>query len=122
MSEPKNTYEFTYIINGALSDDQIKSNVERVSKYITERGGEVLEVEEWGTRRLAYPINKKRNGNYVNLYFKASGGLITRLERSLEIDDNMLRYLTLRLDAKMLRHYEERSKARAQGVSTTVAD
>jgi len=122
MSEPKNTYEFTYIINGALSDDQIKSNVERVSKYIAERGGEVLEVEEWGTRRLAYPINKKRNGYYVNMYFKASGSLISRLERSLEIDDNMLRYLTLRLDAKMLRHYEERSKARAQGVPAAVAE
>jgi len=120
MPEPMNTYEFTYIVNAALSDEQIKKNVEKVSKYITERGGKVIEIDEWGTRRLAYPINKKRNGYYVNMYFKAPGTLISRLERALEIDDNILRYLTLALDAKMLRHYGEQSKAR--GESATVPE
>ncbi|WP_457654123.1 30S ribosomal protein S6 [Rhodocaloribacter sp.] len=113
MADPKNTYEFTYILNGALSDDQIKQLVKRIHKYIREHGGEILEVDEWGTRRLAYPINKKRNGYYVNLYFRGPGELVGRLERALEIDDNVLRYLTLRMDAKMLRHYEGRAKAAA---------
>ncbi|RMF64779.1 MAG: 30S ribosomal protein S6 [Bacteroidetes bacterium] len=113
MAEKTNTYEFTYIINGAISDEQIKQMVQRVNKYIEEHGGKILEVDEWGTRRLAYPIKKKRNGYYVNMYFEAPGSLIPRLERAMEIDDNILRYLTLRMDAKMLRHYEARKKAAA---------
>jgi small subunit ribosomal protein S6 len=113
-----NTYEFTYIINGALSDNQISEVVARVRRNIEESGGEILETDEWGTRRLAYPIKKKRNGYYVNMYFKASGEMIGRLERALEIDDDVLRYLTMRLDAKMLRFYERQrstaAKVRAQ--------
>ncbi len=116
MATPTNTYEFTYIINAAISDDQIKQLVQRVNKYVEENGGEILEVDEWGTRRLAYPINKKRNGYYVNMYFRAPGTLIGRLERALEIEDNMLRYLTLRLDAKMLRHFEGRQRETAAEV------
>ncbi len=109
----QNTYELTYIVNGVLNDDQIRGLVNRVRKFIEENGGEIIEVDEWGTRRLAYPINKKRNGYYVNLYFKADGGLIGRLERALEIEDDILRYLTLKMDSKMLQHYE---RVKAEGV------
>jgi len=111
MSAAKNTYELTYIVNAVISDDQIKDLVNRVSSYISESGGEIIEIDEWGSRRLAFPIQKKRNGHYVNMYFRASGAVIARLERALEIDDNILRYLTLRMDAKMLRHYEKRKSA-----------
>ena len=103
-----NTYELTYIINAAISDNQIQELVERVNKFITENGGEILEVDAWGNQRLSYPINKKRNGYYVNMYFKAPGEMIIRLERALEINENLLRYLTLRMDAKMIRHFEQR--------------
>lgn len=113
MGIDKNMYELTYIVNAVLSDDQIKDIVQRVTQYIAEGGGEIAEVDEWGSRRLAYPLQKKRNGYYVNMYFRAPGAFIPRLERALEIDDNILRYLTLRLDSKMQRHYEERSKQRA---------
>ncbi|BBM68781.1 30S ribosomal protein S6 [Rhodothermus marinus] len=110
MSEVKNFYELTYIINAALSDDQIKEVIRRVNQYIEEHGGEIVEVDEWGTRRLAYPIQKRRNGYYVNMYFRAPASLIAALERFLEIDEQVLRYLTLRMDAKMLRHYERRKQ------------
>lgn len=104
---PKQTYELTYIVNAVISDDQIKGLVRRVHKFIEENGGDILEVDEWGSRRLAFPINKKRNGHYVNLYFEAEGDLIVRLERALTLEDDILRYLTLKLDAKMLRAWEE---------------
>ena len=113
----KRTYEFTYIVNSVLSDEQIKSVVERIAKFIQENDGEILSVDEWGARRLAYPINKKRNGYYVNLYMKVPGDFVPRLERSLEIDDDILRYMTLKMDAKMIRHYEESSKATAVAAS-----
>ena len=119
-----NMYELTYIINPVLSEDNIKDMVSRVNKYIEDNGGSVKEVDEWGSRRLAYPIRKKRNGYYVNLYFEAPGELIARLERAMEIDDNLLRYLTLRMDKQMLRHYEQRKQkaATAATAATTAAE
>lgn len=104
-------YEVTYIVNAVLNDDQIKGVVQRVKKTIEENGGSIIDTTEWGNRRLAYPIKKKRNGHYVNLYMNAPGGIIPRLERSLEIDDDILRYITLRMDSKMVRHYEQSKKA-----------
>ena len=111
MSVEKNTYELTYIVNAVISDDQIKDLIRRVTSYVSENGGEIIDVEEWGSRRLAFPIQKKRNGYYVNMYFRATGTVIARMERALEIDDNILRYLTLKMDAKMIRHYENRKVA-----------
>lgn len=110
MSATKNLYELTYIVNAALSDDQIKEVIRRIHQYIEEQGGEIVEVNEWGTRRLAYPIQKRRNGYYVNMYFRAPGSLIAALERFLEIDEQVLRYLTLRMDVKMQRFYERRKQ------------
>ncbi len=114
MAQQPNTYELTYIINPVLNDDQTKDIVNRVTKYIEERDGKVLEVDEWGSKRLAYQINKKRNGYYVNMYFEAPGALIQQLERAMEIEDNIMRYLTLKMDAKMLRHYEQYKATRAE--------
>lgn len=114
MPNTKNTYEITYIVNAVLNDDQIKGVVGRVAEYIQAEGGTIRDSDEWGTRRLAYPIRKKRNGYYVNLVFDAPPSLIARLERMLEIDDDVLRYLTLKLDAIMIEHLE---KVKAQGIA-----
>jgi len=114
MPNRKNTYELTYIVNAVLNDDQIKGVVNRIAEYIKEEGGTIRDADEWGTRRLAYPIRKKRNGYYVNLVFDAPPSLIARLERMLEIDDDILRYLTLKMDAAMIEHHE---KVKAQGIA-----
>lgn len=102
----KNYYEFTYIINPVLDEDKFKEVVDNVNKLITNNGGEIEEVDEWGIRRFAYPIDKKSNGYYVNMYFTAPAEAIALIERTMRIDDNILRYLTLKYDAKMLRHRE----------------
>jgi small subunit ribosomal protein S6 len=122
MAAARHTYELTYIINAVISDDQIKDIVGRVASYITESGGEIIHSDEWGTRRLSFPIQKKRNGYYVNLYFVATGAIIARLERALEIDDNILRYLTLRMDSKMIRHFERNRSSRAAAAASADAD
>ena len=122
MATNKNTYELTYIVNSVLSDEQVKDMVSRITAYVTENGGDIIEVDEWGARRLAFPIQKKRNGYYVNMYFTAPGDMIPRLERTLEIDDNILRYLTLRMDPKMVRHYEATKTKRAAEAEATEAE
>ncbi len=107
MPENSNTYELTYIVNAVLSEDQARELAARYNTYIEENGGRILHSEAWGSRRLAYPIAKKRNGYYFNVYFQAPGRLIPRLERAMEIEDDVLRYLTLAMDAKMIRHFEK---------------
>lgn len=111
MANSTNTYELTYILNSVISDDQVQDLVTRIDKYITENGGRILDKEVWGAQRLAYPIEKKRNGYYVDMMFESPTELVSRLERAMEINDNVLRYLTLRMDRKMLKYRSERRKA-----------
>lgn len=116
------TYEMTYIVNAVFSDDQIKDLIQRVDNFIKEGGGDIVEKEDWGSRRLAYPISKKRNGYYVNLVFTAPGTLIARLERAMDINEGILRYMTLKMDAKMLRHREARkAKLSAEAAASEAA-
>ena len=105
MPEP-NTNELTYLVNAVLNEEQAKSLAERYDTYITENGGKILASSFWGQRRLAYALAKKRNAFYFNVFFQAPGRVIQRLERALEIEDDVLRYLTLRLDAKGLKSFE----------------
>ena len=122
MAATKNMYEFTYIITPVLNEDQIKDTVKRVNKAVENSGGTIIEIDEWGSRRLAYLIKKKRNGYYVNMYFEAPAEIVIRLERAIEIDDNILRYLTLRMDKKMIQHYEQRKKKAAAAESQAEAE
>jgi len=100
-------YDMLYILNPVLTDEQQKSEIERINAFITENGGTIQKVDTWGLQKLAYPIQKKRNGYYVNVYFNAPGEIIVRLKRLMEISDNHLRYLVLKFDAKMTRNYEK---------------
>ncbi len=106
----KNYYELTYIINPVLEDDQYEEIVGKFTDYIRNNGGEIDEVDEWGIRKFEYEMDKKSSGYYVNAYFSAPGELIEKLERALRIDDHVMRYLTLKYDAKMLRHRELQRK------------
>lgn len=115
MSEnTRPTYELMYVVNTVLNDDQVDDICDRVATYIRDNDGEVLEEERWGSRRLAYPIEKKRNGYYGLVFFQAAPDFIARLDRALRINDDILRHMVLRYDAKMLRHFDgraERAKA-----------
>ncbi len=105
-----NYYEFTYIINPVLDEDKFSAVVDKVNDLIKKNGGKVDEVDEWGLRQFAYEIDKKRSGFYVNMYFTAPVDAIAKIERILRIDDDVLRFLTLKYDAKMLRHRELQKK------------
>lgn len=107
-------YELTYVISGVVKQNQVDDIVRKVNHLIESNDGDVLEVDEWGNQRLAYEIERKRSGYYVNMYFRAPGSLIQRIESELEVNDDVLRYLTLRMDEKMKRHYQKRKKREAQ--------
>ena len=116
-------YELMYVINPVLNDEQTRDIVGRVSKYIQDNGGDVEEVVEMGSQRLAYPIQKKRNGYYVNLWFRhGQGDFIARFDRALRINDEIMRHLVLRYDAKMERHYQQQTSERKQSAPPAGAE
>lgn len=112
----KNYYEVTYIINPVLEEAQIKEEVAKLSNVVTDNGGVFDEVNEWGIRRLAYEIDGKGSGYFVNMYFTAPSDLIAKLERAMQISDNVIRYLTLKYDNKMLRHRELQKKGEVPNI------
>ena len=100
MNQAKKQYETTFIVNASLDDSQIESAIVHVQETITRNGGEITALNKWGRKRLAYPIQKKNNGFYVNIEFTAPGTAIAQLERVYQLDENMLRFLTIQLDEK----------------------
>jgi len=101
-------YEMTYILSPVMEEDDRQKLVDSIAGQIKELGGTITEQDEWGTRSLAYEIDKKKTGYYVNLYFDAPHTAIKPVERSMQISDFVMRYMTLKYDAKMKRHYELR--------------
>ena len=96
-----NRYEMIYIIDADLEETARKELIEKVSALITNNGGEIEKVDEtWGKRKLAYAIDYKTEGWYVLVNFKAPVDLPRELERNLQINENVLRYLVIKLVEK----------------------
>ena len=96
-----NRYEMIYIIDTGLEEAARKELIEKVSALIEKNGGEIEKVDEtWGKRRLAYAIDYKTEGWYVLVTFKAPVELPRELERNLQINENVLRYLVVKLVEK----------------------
>ncbi len=96
-----NRYEMIYIIDTGLEETARKELIEKVSGLITGNGGEIEKIDEtWGKRRLAYAIDYKTEGWYVLVNFKAPADLPRELERNLQINENVLRYLVVKLEEK----------------------
>ena len=115
MSE-RRLYETTFIVNAALEDNDIEAIVTKVLNQVTNNGGTIQEINKWGRRRLAYPINKKHNGYYVHAVYQSLPEFIPQLERFLTLDDTILRHLTLQLSQEML---ELRAKRALEDGQTT---
>lgn len=95
-------YESTVIINASLDDAQVEAVIARISDTIAKNGGTITALNKWGRKRLSYPINKKTNGFYVNIEFTAPPTLVAALERSYQLDEMVLRYLTIALERKAI--------------------
>ncbi|GMA50766.1 30S ribosomal protein S6 [Alicyclobacillus contaminans] len=90
-------YETMYILKPELEAEEIKELVDKYQALVTEHGGQITELQEMGKRRLAYEINRNREGYYVLMQFSADTDLTRELERVLRLEDRVLRYLTVRL-------------------------
>lgn len=106
-----NVYESAIIINAALDDEQIESVISRVKEIISNNGGEIREVENWGRKRLAYMVKKSKIGYYAIFRFNAPSNIVAKLERTYSLDEHILRYLTISLDNDAIEHLEKNKAA-----------
>lgn len=88
-------YETTFILEPGLEEARVNEEIEKVSGWIRDLGGEVLEVQRWGKRRLAYEIGRKRDGIYTLVLYQGPGALVKELERRLKLDEAVMRTLTV---------------------------
>ncbi len=93
-----NNYETVFIITPVLSEAQMKEAVNKFKGYLTEHGAEIVHSENWGLKKLAYPIQKKSTGFYNLIEFTAEGTLIEKLELEYRRDERIIRYLTFKMD------------------------
>lgn len=91
-------YELVMILSPALDETQTTGALERVQRFISERGGELTAQEPWGMRRLAYPIRRFNEGNYSLTRFTINGDHTRDLSSSLNISEDVLRHLLIRVD------------------------
>ena len=94
----KRTYELIFIVNPEVAEDEVMRLSEGVQKIITGQGGSIVKTEMMGKRQLAYEINHRKDGTYVLLEVEGSGAEIAEVERRMRVNDQILRYMTVRVD------------------------
>ncbi len=96
MATSLRDYELVVILSPEVADDVVSESLERLSQGVTSRGGEVVEVNHWGRRRLAYPINRHFEGNYVVSQIKLDPSEVPGLEGSLSISEEVIRHIVVK--------------------------
>ena len=105
-----NQYETVFILTPVLSDEQMKEAVKKYEDQLTDRGAEIVHEENWGMRKLAYPIQKKSTGFYQLIEYKAEGTVIADVETELKRDERVMRFLTVKLDKHAIAYNEKKRK------------
>jgi small subunit ribosomal protein S6 len=94
-----NKYELAVVVNAKIEDDERAAVIEKVKEYVARFGGTVTDVDEWGKKRLAYEIQKMREGYYYFVHFESDATVPGEMEKRLRIMENVIRYLCVRQDA-----------------------
>ncbi len=103
-----NHYETVFILNPVLSEDQVKETVKKYEDYLSSKGAKMINKENWGLKKLAYPVQSKKSGFYHLMEFQVGGEVIDPLELMFRRDERMMRYLTVKLDKHAVAWAEKR--------------
>jgi len=93
-------YETIFIMDPDLEEEQAQSTLEKIKGIITQTKGEILRVEDWGKRKLAYEVKKKAKGHYILIHFLGTPALLTELERNFRVMDAVIKFQSVRLDER----------------------
>ena len=116
-----NQYETVFILTPVLSDEQMKEAVKKYEDHLTGRGAEIIHEENWGMKKLAYPIQKKSTGFYQLVEYKAEGDLIADVETEFRRDERVLRFLTVKLDKHAIAYNEKKRRKAAEAENAPAA-
>jgi len=104
-------YENLFIVKPDATEEEIDHLVDLMSKHVTTAGGTIDKVDKWGKRRLAYRIEKHREGSYILMQFSAEPAIVKEFERRLRVQDSVIKFLTVRID-ETLKRLDKRKKER----------
>ena len=94
-----NKYETIFIVDPDLQEEQVQATLERVKNIIAQaEGAELLKLEDWGVRKLAYQVKKKVNGHYILLHLRGKPALLSELHRNFRVMDAVIKFQSVRLD------------------------
>jgi len=109
----KRDYELAFILNPEVSEEETRSILERLDQIVANFGGQVVKVNQWGRRRLAYPIERHRDGFYIFIDMILTPETVIELERTLKVSEVVLRYMMKKRDPKAVQKEREDREARA---------
>jgi len=89
-------YELVVVIDPEIDEEKLSATLDRISQLVTTRGGEVIDVDRWGKRKLAYPIKRRSEGDYVITHFRLEPAQAAELEAGLRLSEEVLRHLLIR--------------------------
>jgi small subunit ribosomal protein S6 len=116
-----NRYETVFIVTPVLSEEQMKETVEKYTNFLKDHGAEIVYTNNWGMRKLAYPIRKKTTGFYYLIEFNAEGSVIADLEVAYKRDERLLRFLTVSLDKYAIAYNEKKRAAKKAAEEAPIA-
>lgn len=109
-----NNYETVFISTPVLSESQMKEAVDKFKKILTSDGAKIIHEENWGLRKLAYPIQKKSTGFYYLIEFTSDGSMLDKLEIEYRRDERIIRFLTVKLDKYGAAYAEKKRTKKAE--------
>ena len=116
-------YELGFILNPEVSEEQSRAILERIEQIVNNHDGQVVKVNQWGRRRLAYPIQHHRDGNYVFIDMILTPETVLELDRTLKVSEEVLRHLITRRDPKAVqKEREERAEREARAAAAAAAE
>ncbi|MCH8904790.1 MAG: 30S ribosomal protein S6 [Bacteroidetes bacterium] len=107
-----NQYETVFIVTPILTDDKLKETIKKYVDILKNDKAEIVDEIDWGLRKTAYPIQKKNNGYYYIIEYKAEPEVIANFETLLNRDEDILRFLTFKLDKYAIKYYVKRRQER----------
>lgn len=113
-------YELGFIIHPEATEEQTRAIIERISTIVNNHDGEVVRVNQWGRRRLAYPINHLRDGNYVFVDMILTPETVAELDRTLKVTEEVMRHLIIKRDPKAVQREREAQAAAAAQANAPV--
>jgi small subunit ribosomal protein S6 len=107
-------YETIFIVKTSVSDEELTALVAKIRGVIEKHSGEILKVENWGKKKLAYEVRKEKKGTYVFYRFRGAGSVVSELERQYRVEDAIIKFITVKCDPKLLAEEMARESAASQ--------